>query len=250
MNRTSTVAFASLATTLLLGAAGCKVSACPDQAAIDGGKQVSKDNCIQIEPTREYDGTPRTATLGWASGGAVSVTNSNGSLTITSDSTSATEVQISGIPFTRDGSSDADRANATAHIMQMAPPAVTPSGSGGSIVAPGAGFDGYKLTVRLPAAFDGVLTAKNGNGELTFSGTPVAAGSTIHTDNGDVSATIGAAANVTATAKTEFGSVSFQGTWMSPMVSTDMTQGTAVLGTGAGSIEGSTRNGDVLFSVQ
>jgi hypothetical protein len=37
---------------------------------------------------------------------------------------------------------------------------------------------------------------------------------------------------------------------MSPMVSTDMMHGTAVLGTGAGTIEGSTGNGDVLFSVQ
>ena len=50
---TLNVVSASLATLFLLGSAGCKVSACPDTAPVDGGRPVNKDNCIQLEPTVE-----------------------------------------------------------------------------------------------------------------------------------------------------------------------------------------------------
>ncbi len=248
MNRTIYVVSACWAALSLLCAAGCKVSACPDSAPVDGGKSVTKDNCIELEPTVEYDGTARTANQAWTTGMGVTITNGNGSLTI--DSTSATDVQVSGIPFTRDGTSDAEKANATAHLSAMPPPSVTGDASGIVISAPGQGFDGYKLTVHLPATFDGVLKASNGNGDLTYSGTPSSSGNTLHSDNGDVTATIGSGAKVTASAMTEFGAVVFQGPWTMRMVTPDMTSGSAVLGDGSGSISGTTKNGDVFFITQ
>jgi hypothetical protein len=249
MNRTVYVVFTSLAALSLFSAAGCKVGACQDSAAVDGGKPVTKDNCIQFEPTIEYDGTARTANQAWTTGMGVTITNVNGNLTI--DSTGATDVEVSGIPFTRDGTSDGEKANATAHLSAMAPPSVTSDASGIVISAPGGGFDGYKLTVHLPATFDGVLKASNGNGDLTYSGTPSSSGNTLHSDNGDVTATIGTGAKVTASAMTEFGTVVFQGLqWTMQMISPDMTSGSAVLGDGTGSIAGTTKNGDVFFKTQ
>jgi hypothetical protein len=250
MNRTLYVVSTSLFALFALGLAGCKVSACPDTAAADGGtdKPVNKDNCIQLEPTVEYDGTPRTANPAWSTGMGVSVANHNGGLTITSDSTSPTEVQVSGIPFTRDGTSDAEKQAATQHISAMPAPSVTTDATGVTIDAYGKNFDGYKLTVRLPAGFDGVLKATADNGQLSYSGTPASTGNSLASGNGDVTATIGTGANVTATAKTDFGTVVFRGPWTMPMLSSDQSSGTATLGTGAATIEGTTKNGDVLFN--
>src|ERR1041384_3429896 len=75
-----------LTSLLAVGAtAGCKVTSCDTPAAIDGGKQVTKDNCIQFEPTEQYTGNVRTVTQAWVSGQNVQVTNGNGDLRILSD---------------------------------------------------------------------------------------------------------------------------------------------------------------------
>jgi hypothetical protein len=233
-----------------VGLAGCKVSACPDSQSVDGGKSTTKDNCIQFEPTVEYRGSARTATQAWSSGKSVSVRNHNGKLVVLSDAAS-TDVQVSGIPFTRDGTSDAEKQSATAHLAAMAPPSVAPDAAGNVIVdAPGGGVDGYELTVHLPTAFDGTLTANNDNGELQYSGTPSSTGNLVHSDNGDVTAGVGATANVSVTAKTDLGVVAFRGTgWMTPMVSADGMTGSASLGTGAGTLNVTSGNGDVVVQL-
>jgi hypothetical protein len=245
MNRTLSVS-TSLAALFLLGISGCKVSACPDSTAVDGGKSVTKDNCIQLEPTVEYDGATRIDSHPWSTGMAVTVTNLNGSLTITSDATSGI-VEVSGVPFTRDGSSDAEKQAATQRLSAMASPTITADASGIVISAPGGGFDGYKLGIQLPPEFDGVLKATNDNGDIIYSGTPTSIGNTLHSGNGEVNATIGTGANVTATAMTELGTVSFLGPWTTPMLSADQSSGTATLGTGAATIQATTANGDVVF---
>lgn len=252
MNRTLKNVSTSLSSLLVLAvAAGCKVSACPDAQAIDGGKSTTKDNCLQFEPTVEYDGTARTASQAWSTGKSVSIKNRNGSLTVTSDSTSATDVQVSGIPFTRDGTSDAEKQSATAHLTAMASPGVTADATGNVIIdAPGGGVDGYKLTVRLPSAFDGVVGATNDNGDLAYSGTPTSVGNTLHSDNGDVSATVGAGSKIMATGSTDLGIVVFRGAWTSPVVSVDQMSGSAQLGDGSGSLNATTGLGDVVFQIQ
>jgi hypothetical protein len=249
MNRTLYVVSTSFLALFALGVAGCKVGACPDAAAVDGGKSVTKDNCVQFESTVEYDGTVRNDSKPWSQGMAVSVANHNGGLTITSDAAGGM-VELSGIPFTRDGTSDAEKQAATNHLTMMASPSFTGDANGVVIDAPGGGFDGYKLTVRLPPGFDGVLKATNDNGNLSYSGTPASVGNSLHSGNGDVTATIGTGAKVAATAMTEFGTVVFMGPWTSPTYSSDHSSGTATLGDGSATISGTTANGDVVFATQ
>src|SRR5262249_3507033 len=159
-------------------------------------------------PTIEYDGTARSASQPWSAGKSVSIRNANGGLTITSDSASATDIEVSGIPFTRDGTSETEKASATAHLSAMSPPSVGADATGNvSINAPGGGVDGYKLTVRLPALFDGVLAATNGNGNLSYSGTLVSVGNSLLTDNGDLTATLGAGSKIVVSASTDLGTV-------------------------------------------
>ena len=236
---------------LAAGLAGCKVSACPDAQSVDGGKAATtKENCLQFEPTVEYRGTPRTATQAWSAGKNVSIKNRNGKLVVLSDATSAGEVQVSGTPFTRDGQSDAEKQAATAHLSAMASPSASADAAGNVVIdAPGGGFDGYDLTVHLPSAFDGAVNANNGNGELQYSGTPSSTGNLIHSDNGDVSATVGATASVSVTAKTDLGLVTFRGAWTTQMVAANGESGTATLGAGAGTLDVSSGNGDVTVSL-
>jgi len=253
MHRTFQIVSRSFVALVVVGAgAGCKVTACPDTQAIDGGKSsTNNDNCLQFEPTVEYDGTARTATQAWSTGRAVSIRNRNGGLTVTSDSTSPTDVQVSGIPFTRDGTSDAEKQNATAHLTAMASPSVSVDATGNIVVdAPGGGFDGYKLTVRLPAAFDGVVGATNDNGDITYTGTPTSVGNTLHSANGDVTATVGAGSRITATGSTNLGIVVFRGAWTSPVVEADQKSGSAQLGDASGSFNATTDLGDVVFQIQ
>jgi len=252
MKSISHVALPSLACLAIaaVGLGGCKVSACPDTQSIDGGKSTTQGNCIQIEPTVEYRGTPRTATQAWSAGKNVSIKNSNGKLVVLSDAASAAEIDVSGTPFTRDGQSDAEKQAATAHLTAMASPSVSADAAGNVVIdAPGGGFDGYDLTVHLPSAFDGVLNANNSNGELQYSGTPTGTGNVIHSDNGDVSATVGATASVSVTAKTDLGVVTFRGAWTTQMVAPSGESGSATLGAGAATFEVSSGNGDVTVSL-
>src|SRR5262245_34688722 len=120
---TLNVVSTSLATILLLGvASGCKVSACPESQAVDGGKQTTKENCIQFEPTEQYTGNTRTVTNAWSSGKNVAITSGNGQITILSDGSGA-EVRVEGVPFTRDTHDQAD--NAYGRLAARPDPAVT-----------------------------------------------------------------------------------------------------------------------------
>jgi hypothetical protein len=249
MNRTLNVVSTSLATLFLLGvASGCKVSACPDSQAIDGGKQTTKENCIQFEPTEQFTGNTRTVTNAWSSGKSVTVTNGNGEVNVLSDG-SATEVKVDGIPFTRDTHDQAD--NAYGRLAARPDPAISADAAGNVTVnAPYHGFDGYRLTVHLPAAFDGVLVATTGAGDVVHQGTVASSGNSLQTGAGDVKSTVGAASNIKVTGRTGLGVVAFTGAWTSPVVATDQESGSAQLGAGAGSLDATTDVGDITFAVQ
>jgi hypothetical protein len=232
-----------------LSLAGCKTSACPDTVGADGGVE-THPNCVQLQPTIEYDDmTPRTGAVAWTPGEAVSITSKNGDVTVSSDSTAADQVQISGIGFTRDTSDATGKQNATDHLTAMASPDITTDASGVVVNAPGGGFDGYKLTVHLPVAFNGAFKISQSNGDVTLSATPTGAGSFIHTDVGDINANIGMA-NVKVTAKSEFGgTVMFPATWTVQMLDdAGMTSGTATVGDGSGTLDVLTKNGSIFLN--
>ena len=246
--RTLNVVTTSVATLLCVGAAlGCKVSACPDAQPIDGGKSTTKENCLQFEATEQFTGNARTVTQPWSSGKNVTVTSGNGFLKIFSDSTG--EVRVEGIPFTRDTHDQAN--NAYARLASRPDPAISADASGNVTVnSPYNGFDGYQLTVHLPSAFDGVLKASTGAGDVEFSGTLATSDNSLQTGAGDVTATLGAASILKATGRTGLGIVVFRGAWMSPTVAADQQSGSAQLGAGTGSLDSKTDVGDITFTVQ
>ena len=166
MNCVSKVVTICLTGLFALGTtAGCKVSPCDTPAGVDGGKPVTKGNCIELEPTEQYTGNVRTGTQAWSSGKNVIVTNGNGDLKIFSDG-AAGEVRVDGTPFTRDGSSTAEMNDAYARLAARPDPTVGTDASGNiTINAPGSGFDGYRLNVHLPSpGFDGATSATTDNG--------------------------------------------------------------------------------------
>jgi hypothetical protein len=231
--------------------AGCKVSPCDTPAGVDGGKPVTKGNCIELEPTEQYTGNVRTGTQAWSSGKNVIVTNGNGDLKIFSDG-AAGEVRVDGTPFTRDGSSTAEMNDAYARLAARPDPTVGTDASGNiTINAPGSGFDGYRLNVHLPSSgFDGATSATTDNGPIEYHATPATSGNSLVTKNGDINAFIGAGAKIMATGKTELGIVVFRGAWTSPAVSADQLTGSAQLGDGSGSLNATTGLGDVVFELQ
>jgi hypothetical protein len=228
--------------------AGCKVTACPETQTIDGGKQVNQDNCLLFQSTEQFTGDPRTVSGAWSSGKNVNVTSANGDVNIVSDAAQG-EVRVDGTPFTRDVKDQAN--NAYARLAARPSPALTTDTAGNvGIDSPYQGFDGYHLTVHLPAGFDGVLSASTNNGSLGYQGTLTTAGNALHSGNGDVTARIGAASKITASGTTELGVIVFRGPWMSPTVASDQKSGTAQLGDGSGSLRATTGLGDVFFDIQ
>jgi hypothetical protein len=248
MNRALRIAFLFIGgSAAAFSIAGCKTSKCPDTVGPDGGVETHPD-CVQLQPTVEYDDkTARTSNAMWTMGQPVSISNKNGDITVLSDSTAADQVQVSAIGFTRDTGDDTGKANATAHLTAMANPTVTSDASGVTVSGGGGGVDGYKLTVHLPAAFNGAFHVTQGNGDVTLSAVPTGAGNFIHSDNGDINASLGMA-NVSITAKTELGMVSFAMALMMPVIAADMQSGTAKLGDGSGTLDVLTKNGNVSLN--
>jgi hypothetical protein len=62
-----------------------------------------------------------------------------------------------------------------------------------------------------------------------------------------VTASFGAGTKVTATAKTDLGTVIFEGSWMAPTVSSDQQSGMGTLGDGSAKIDCTTGNGDIVL---
>ena len=275
---------------LLIGAGSaalsfsCKATPCPDTIGPDGGVE-KHPNCTQLQTTIEYTGTARTGSGKWATGQAISITNVLGDVKVAADSPIADEVQISGTPFTRDTQDDTGKQSATTRLGNMASPTVTSDATSVVVKATGGGFDGYRLTVHIPSAFDGAITVNqdtgdatlhsatgaksstvhtgvgditadnltgtinltSGNGKLTVSATPSGPGNVLQTDLGDINATIGMA-NLMITAKTDFGgTVSFPATWTMQTLTPDKTGGSATIGDGSGALNATTKNGSIFF---
>jgi hypothetical protein len=246
MNRNLRIAFLFIGGSVAFSSSGCKTTKCPDTVGPDGGVETHPD-CVQVQSTIEYDDqTPRTSSAKWAMGQPVSISNENGDITVLSDSTAADEVQVSAIGFTRDTGDDTGKANATQHLKNMPNPTVTADPTAGVTVSGLVkGYDGYKMTVHLPPGFNGAFHVTQSNGDVTLSAVPTGNGNFIHSDNGDINASLGMA-NVSITAKTEFGgAVTFAPTFMMPMISMDMLSGTAKLGDGSGTLDVLTKNGSV-----
>jgi len=286
MNRISTfalVCWAALQSFVV--SSGCKITQCTETAA--DGATSKKDHCLSAEPTIEYrEGTPRIASETWSPGRAVSIINHNGPLRVDVDTTLEGRVTVSGIAFTREVASEVGKQNATDRLAQTAAPSLTVDDLGHiAIDAPGQGVvDGYDLTVRLPPAFDGALKIDAQNGKLTLLGAdraekttatahgivahnlrnaihltstvgeievsalPSGGGNFIHSEVGNIRATIGLA-NLAITAKTALGRVTFPPSWSATMVTADGLSGTVNLGDASGSLAVTTENGNIDFSL-
>jgi hypothetical protein len=284
MNLTLKVALFSAASIAVLGGSGCKVTECT-QDLPDGGT-TKKENCVQLEPTIEYrDANKRTGEAAWTAGRSITITNRNGPLVVAPGSPGDNRVQFAAIPFTRDTDNAEGEQRAKNKLAGMAPPTFA-GGDNINLSAPGGGFDGYDLTVWIPANFGSSLTLVNNNGttqltgvdgttttnitshsiiasrlrgsinlhsevgDIQFDGIPSGAGNVVLADLGKIDATIGAA-NLTITAKAEAPRlVNFPSTWASNL-STDKASGSATLGDGSGTLSvTSGGGGDVNFFAQ
>jgi hypothetical protein len=272
------IAALSCAGLTVFGASGCKVTECTETAA-DGGT-TKKENCLQLEPTVEYqDMRKRTGEQTWTSGQPISITNSNGKLTVAPGAAGDERVLFSGIPFTRETNNAEGAQKAKDHLGAMADPAF----SGGgliSLVAPGGGRR-HHLTVWIPdrcrpqppqrqrnhraarvdAAASTTVLARHRRqqldahhqpsrhrGDIKREVYPAARAMSFARIWGDVNATIGTA-NLTITAKTDSGAVTFPTGWMSA-VAADKMSGSATLGDGSGTLNVSTGGGQLNFFAQ
>lgn len=282
MNLTLKIALFSFVGINVLGAAGCKVTECTENLP-DGGT-AQKDNCVQLEPTVEYrDSNKRTGEAAWTSGHSISISNRNGPLTVALGAPGDQRVQFAGYPFTRDTNNAEGEQKAKTRLAAMAVPAFA-AGDNINLSAPGGGVDGYDLTVWIPANFDSSLTIVNDNGktsltgadgtttttvtsheiaatnlkrainlhatvgDIDFGGLPSGAGNVVKTDLGDIVARIGAA-NLSITAKTDSGMVTFPTTW-STNIAMDKMSGSATLGDGSGTLSVTSGGGDIGFYAQ
>jgi hypothetical protein len=247
MNLASKCAFVSFLVSAAGITAGCKVTPC-DTTDVDGGKPVTKGNCVQFEATEEFNGTTRTFTQPWSTGKNVVITNGNGDLKIFSDNVDG-EVRLDATPFTRDVHEAAN--DAYGRLAARADPAMATDASGTiSIRAEGHDFDGWRLNVHLPATgFDGATSASTNAGTIDYRAIPASTGNMLHTGAGDIDAVFGAASRVKVTGKTNLGIVVFRGMWTSPMVAMDQMGGSGQLGDGAGTLDATTGSGDIMFEL-
>jgi hypothetical protein len=283
MHLTLKIALFSASCVAVFGGSGCKVTECTETLP-DGGT-TKKENCVQFEPTVAYrDANKRTGEAAWTPGRSITITNQNGPLEVAPGSPGDNRVQFAGHPFTRDTDNAEGEQRAKNKLAGMAPPAFA-SGDNVNLSAPGGGVDGYELTVWIPANFDSSITLVNNNGTTTFHGVPgttttqitshaivasklrgsinlhsevgdiqfdgipSGAGNVVRADLGKIDATIGTGANLTITAKTDSGMLTFPSTW-STNVATDKLSGSATLGDGSGTLSVSSGGGNIVFYAQ
>jgi hypothetical protein len=275
------IAMFSCGGVMAFGASACKVTECTETSP-DGGT-VKKENCLQFQPTIEYrDARERSGGQAWSSGRSISITNLNGPLKVALGNAGDQRVAFLGKAFTR----ETDNAEGAQKAKDRLGAMPDPSFAGGdyvSLVAPGGGVDGYDLTVWIPPDFDAILTVVNDNGKTTLygasgttsttvnshaidafdlkgtinlkaevgdieaRGTPSGTRNVIHTNVGNIRTYLGAA-NLTVTAKTDLGVVTFPSGWMQN-VADDKKSGSATLGDGSGDLLVTSGNGDVEFGV-
>jgi hypothetical protein len=258
---------------------GCKVSKCTGP---DGGP--TEADCLTIQPPKKYVGkNPFTGSAPWSSGKSVTINNGNGDVVVDATGT-ATELSASAIPFAFN-SPDATGEQAAITTMQnmVLTVAADPAGSV-AVSGNGTGAHGFTLTVHLPSTFDGALTVAGPSGsvtvttvatspsttvtgsagpivvngavghlsingkanDITVSATPSGPGNVIKTDNGAITASIGANANLTISATCDLGVVT-PAAGMNANVSADKAMATITMGDGSGALAVQSGLGDITF---
>jgi hypothetical protein len=278
MKLVHTIAMLSCVGAVALGATSCKVSDCTETGP-DGGV-VKKEGCVQLQTTIEYrDARMRPGGMAWTSGRPISITNKNGPTTVALGNAGDERVAFLGTAFTRE-TDDAAGAQKAKDRLAATP---DPSFDSGfiSLTAPGVGFDGYDLKVWIPPDFDDVITVTTENGTTTFYGAagaktttinsheikaydlrgliklnseigdieargiPSGKGNVIHADLGKINTYLGAA-NLSITATTKSGAVTFPSNW-SQNVNADKLSGSATLGDGTGDLTVTSDSGAIDF---
>lgn len=276
MNRSAhRKAFFGIALFALAGLAGCTVKTNPDGS-------------VTIGTATKYKGTAVDKTAAWASGGAVSIENDNGEISLAADGQPGT-IAVTFRPFAFAGSDEED--SAISRMKNDLTAVVSPGENGSTLIhgqQSGSGSYGYDLVVHLPAGFDAPIAIRqhngpvsissvgaasqtkvesdNGsidtaalpasvylrteNGSVTASGLPTGQGNVVHSDNGSVAFTLQAGANLTITASSSGGDVTIpEPTPAGWTVTGASPQATIQVGDASGTLQVSSGNGDVdLFA--
>jgi len=289
MNLALKIAMLSCGALVALGTASCKVSECTENLP-DGGT-IKKDDCLKLETTIEYrELRDRTGGQAWTSGRAISITNHNGPLRVALGDDGSGRVTFLGKAFTREPNDAEGAQRAKERLTALGDPVFGDGAGVLTLAAPGGTtgghnvFDGYDLTVWIPADFDAALEVVNDNGLTTLygadgttstnvsshdikatnlkhsinlfakigdidaRGTPSGQGNVIRADLGAIYTFLGAV-NLSITATSDSGMVNFPPEWMQN-VAADKMSGAATLGDGSGTLGVTSGGGNITFYVQ
>jgi hypothetical protein len=282
MNRTGKLAFIFLVLGGSAFATGCKASACPDTSSDAGG---TKSNCVQLESLKRYNGTAFTRTGTFTSGKAISITSPNGDIKV--DATAASgQITVDASPYDMQTGDDAGQQAAIANMNNVLMVTLDDASGTITVSSGGKTYLGADLQVHLPADFDAALTVnQTGAGAVTVEGsgmgsstsltasagdivahnlinhveitggasavelsaTPSGPGNFVHTDVGDINASIATLANLTITAKTDFGGTVTVAPGWNANTAADMMSAGITLGDGSGKLDVATGNGNIVF---
>ncbi len=171
-----------------MGQIGCFASKCTDSAPMDGGvATTTKDNCVEFQMGRTYEGTPvpLSATIA-SSTGKVQVGDQNGNIDVDRANPAGATISMEATPFDIEPANEDGKARAIQVMNTMPAPTVATDSAGVvTIESTLGGMRGWHLRVHLPADFVGTASLRDANGQITTSGVVGAIEAT--TSNGSIS---------------------------------------------------------------
>jgi hypothetical protein len=203
---------------------GCKASPCTSP---DGG---TVDNCYQVQALTKYNGTVITQTAAWSASKSVTVSNTNGKITVVADGTDATKVSVEAAPYdmeTGDPQGKQAAIDAMQNKLHVIVAADTATGNV-AVSGDGTGYLGCAMTVHLPSAFDGALVVAGSSGDVTVTTVPTSPSATVSASAGDVIVN-GAAGHLSITGKASNVTVSANPSGSGNSITTDVGDITATI---------------------
>jgi hypothetical protein len=181
----------------------------------------------------------------WLSGATFTVQNRHGGISVISGGRQG-DWTAASVPFFLCDGTEVESELVKPRFASLTPPSTTKDAKGNVIhESDVGGLAGYLMHVWLPVEFDGVLRLSSRRGPVHYQGVVEGQGHLLHSDDGDVTVVVTRTSGLTVTARSAGGTVNFYGALVSSSRSENNTRGSAVYGSGAGSLDVSTNNGNI-----
>ncbi len=208
------VAVALLGIGLVLGATGCELQKCDVTTTNDAGVTTTQSG-VCAKSLKKFVGTPVNKSAQWASGGSLTISNFNGSITLVRGTGTSVDVTVTPVDLRAYDTPDSDVQNDFAALATDA----TADANGNVTVKvyqngtahTGLGGD---LQVAVPDSFDGALSVTSQNGLTHIGYTGNASSLAVSSHNGQVTGTVATASGDGGNVSTHNGSITlnFDGT--------------------------------------